>query len=380
MFKILYLVSTLRRCGPTQQLLNLVKHIDRQLCHPQILTLSTESQDTLIDKFTGVGIPVASLGLRRFAGFLPHRSFSDYVSEFKPDIIHSNGFRADIFSARINSGAHTVTTVRNYPFENYAYDFGWFGRYIMAPFHLRMLRRIEKTVTVSRTLSERFLKEHGFACDIVPNAVDQDIFSPVSTAQKRQIRSQLGLPIENRLFVVSGYLSVLKDPVCVAEGFLKAAVPNTTMIFLGDGAMREKLEPLLKTGKLILAGRVKNVHTYLHACDFLVSGSRTEGMPNAVIEAMACGLPCILSDIGAHEEIERYSPASTKLFRVNDAQNLADKIREMLDQDYEKISLAAVQAVTHNLSAQTMSRNYQRVYASILNQKETMGDSGAQSN
>ena len=100
-------------------------------------------------------------------------------------------------------------------------------------------------------------------------------------------------------------------------------------------------------------------------------------MPNAVIEAMTCGLPCILSNIGAHEEIERYSPASTKLFRVNDAQNIAEKIRETLDQDYEKISLAAVQAVTHNLSAQTMSKNYQRIYASILNPKETMGDSGA---
>ena len=366
MLKILYIVSTLRRCGPTQQLFNLIKYLDLQRVAPRILTLSPESQDSLIHEFTSLGIPVSSLGLRRFAGFVDARGLiRDFISEHKPDIVHSNGFRSDLFSPRINSGVHTVTTLRNHLFESYAYDFGFVGRHLMAPLHLRVLRRIEKAITVSRTLSERLLKEYGLACDVIPNAVDQEIFSPVATAQKQQIRSQLGLPLEHRLFVVSGYLSALKDPVCVAEGFLKAAIPKATMIFIGDGVMLEKLDRFLKTGKFLMPGRVANVHTYLQASDFLVSGSHTEGMPNAVLEAMACGLPCVLSDIGAHEEIERYSPTSTILFRVKDEQSLADKIREMLDRDYAKMSLAAVQTVTRNFSAKTMSENYLRIYTSI---------------
>src|SRR4030042_3172517 len=257
MFKILYIVSTLQRCGPTQQLFNLIKYLDRRRCLPQILTLSPEPQDSLMDEFVRLGIPVSSLGLGQFTSFFrARRQIRDYISQHKPDIVHSNGFRADIFSARANYRVHKVTTVRNHLFENYAYDFGWVGRYLMAPLHLRTLRRIEKAVTVSQTLSKRLLKEYGFACDVVPNAVDQEFFFPVATAQKRQIRTQLGLPLEHRLFAVSGYLSALKDPVCVAEGFLKAAIPNTTMMFIGDGVMREKLEPLCKTGKILLTGRV----------------------------------------------------------------------------------------------------------------------------
>ena len=222
MFKILYLASTLRRCGPTQQLFNLVKYLDRRRCLPQILTLSPEPQDSLMDEFTSLGIPVSSFGLDQFSSFFrARRHIRDYISRHKPDIVHSNGFRADIFSARINSRIHSVTTVRNHLFENYAYDFGWAGRYLMAPLHLRMLRRIEKAITVSQTLSERLWKEYGFACDVVLNAVDQEIYFPVATAQKRQIRNQLGLPLEHRIFAVTGYLSALKDPVCVAKGSLR---------------------------------------------------------------------------------------------------------------------------------------------------------------
>lgn len=370
MFKILYIVSTLRRCGPTLQLFNIIKYLDRQRCLPQILTLSPEPQDSLMDEFIRLRVPVSSFRLGRFASFFRTRCrIRDYISEHRPDIVHSNGFRADLFSARVNYRVHTVTTVRNHLFESYDYDFGWVGRYLMAPLHLRMLRRIERAITVSRTLSERLWREYGLACDFVSNAVDQEFFFPVATAQKGQIRSQLGLPLEHRLFAVTGCLSALKDPVCVAEGFLKAAIPNTTMIFIGHGAMRGKLDLLRKTGKILLAGRVTNVQTYLQGSDFLVSGSHTEGMPNAVLEAMACGLPCILSDISAHGEIARCSPASTKLFRVRDAHSLAEKISEVLAQDYAEMSIAAVQAVTRNFSAKTMSENYLQVYTSILSEK-----------
>ena len=366
MVKILYIVSTLRRCGPTQQLFNLIKYIDRQRFLPRILTLSPEPQDSLMDEFIRLGVPISSFGLGQFTRFFrARRRIRDYISEHRPDIVHSNGFRADLFSTCVNYRVHTVTTVRNHLFENYAYDFGWVGRYLMAPLHLRMLRRIERAITVSRTLSERLLKEYGFACDVVPNAVDQEIFFPAATAQKRQIRSQLGLPPEHRLFAVTGYLSALKDPVCVAEGFLRSAIPNTTMIFIGDGVLRKKLNRLCKSGKIVLTGRVTNVQAYLQASDFLVSGSHTEGMPNAVLEALACGLPCILSDIPAHREILDYQPQAGTFFPAGDAERLAEAIRRTTNQSYEVQQQAALWIIENHLNAKRMSEQYQAVYREL---------------
>ena len=144
-------------------------------------------------------------------------------------------------------------------------------------------------------------------------------------------------------------------------------------MFLGDGSLHEECLCLARANDNIhIVGFVENVRDYLHASDVFVSASLTEGCPNAVLEAMACGLPCILSDIRAHGEIARHSPLSTKLFRVRDAQSLTDKIREVLDQDYAEMSVASVQAVTRNFSAKTMSENYLRVYTSILNEKQAL--------
>ena len=176
----------------------------------------------------------------------------------------------------------------------------------------------------------------------------------------------MGLPLEHRLFAVAGRIVPLKDPLCVAEGFLKAAIPNATMIFIGDGVMREKLNRLLKTGKFLLTGRVNSVQTYLQASDFLVSGSHTEGMPNAVLEAMACGLPCILSDIPAHREMLDYQPQAGTLFPVGDAERLGEAIHRTINQSYKIQRQAALWIIEKHLNAKRMSEQYQALYENLL--------------
>ena len=367
MFKVLYIVPTLLEGGPALQLFNLIKYLDRRQFLPQILTLSAEPKDSMEEDFKRLGVPISSLRLGRFSSII-HAPYCirDYVSKHNPDIVHSYGFRADLFSAWINRTVHTVATVQGHPFENYAYDFGWIGRHLIAPLHLKMLRRIEKPVIVSRALSERLSREYGFACDFLQNGVDQDAFFPVETTHKRQIRNQLGLPLEHRLFVVTGRIVPLKDPLCVAEGFLRAAIPNTTMIFTGVGVLQGKLSLLCKSGRIVLAGRVTNVQTYLQASDFLVSGSHTEGMPNAVLEAMACGLPCILSDIPAHREMLDYQPQAGTLFPVGDAERLGEAIHRTINQSYKIQRQAALWIIEKHLNAKRMSEQYQALYENLL--------------
>ncbi|HTM51722.1 MAG TPA: glycosyltransferase family 4 protein [Bryobacteraceae bacterium] len=104
------------------------------------------------------------------------------------------------------------------------------------------------------------------------------------------------------------------------------------LVLVGDGKMRAKLESLTAqtgmSGRVTFAGQLRGedqITRALDAADMFALPSRTEGLPRAMIEAMARGLPCIGSDVGGIPEL--ISPAC--LVRPDDEIGLAQKIREV---------------------------------------------------
>jgi glycosyltransferase involved in cell wall biosynthesis len=75
-----------------------------------------------------------------------------------------------------------------------------------------------------------------------------------------------------------------------------------------------------------LKGKVIDVDEYLEAADCFVSASLSEGLPNSVIEALAWGLPIILSDIPEHREIQQIEKRSDDLFPVKNRRALTKLI------------------------------------------------------
>ncbi|MGA9960634.1 MAG: glycosyltransferase family 4 protein, partial [Acidobacteriaceae bacterium] len=115
-----------------------------------------------------------------------------------------------------------------------------------------------------------------------------------------------------------------------------------------------------------LVGRVDNVQEYLCASDYFLSASIAEGLPNSVLEAMAVGLPCVLSDIPPHREIHDLDPGSSLLFKVRDSDDMAASLDAITKMDWEKMHDASVN-ITHNyLSAEIMSNQYQEIYSRLL--------------
>ena len=104
---------------------------------------------------------------------------------------------------------------------------------------------------------------------------------------------------------------------------------------------------------------------YLQLSDFFISNSQSEGLPYATMEAMACGLPCVLSDIEAHREIVEYNRKNAKLFETKNVSMAVSKINEILKDDYSEMSRAAISIIRDNLNAKTMSEKYQSLYLKI---------------
>jgi glycosyltransferase involved in cell wall biosynthesis len=114
-----------------------------------------------------------------------------------------------------------------------------------------------------------------------------------------------------------------------------------------------------------MVGFVENVEDYLGAADVFVSASLTEGCPNAVMEAMACGLPVVLSDIPPHREILAFNERAGQAFPVKDAAALSRILSERAGTGCSEPSEAALSIIENHLNARKMSLKYQELYAEL---------------
>lgn len=365
--KILYVVSTLRRCGPTNQLLGIVRHLDRTRFVPTVLTLSPELTESRWDDFVARGIDVRTLGLGRLAGaILGGSRFSRLVSDLAPDILHSQGFRGDLLCSRVRGKTLPhVATVRNYPYKDYVMTYGRVRGHLMAKRHLYSLRQASTVAFVSHAIQEMINLPTGNTC-VVHNGVDTELYAPVSGERRRLLRHHLGLPENGRIFISTGHLDPRKDPVVAIDGVL-AGDDQAVLLLLGSGTLRAELEYRYRdcADRVRFVGRVANVHDYLQASDYFVSASLAEGLPNAVLEALACGVPCFLSDIPEHREIVAGSELVSMLFKAGESASLGAVVARHVTDGRTHLRECARQLVELHFSQQGMSARYQALYTEL---------------
>ena len=181
---------------------------------------------------------------------------------------------------------------------------------------------------------------------VIPNGVQIDRLRPVlSSAQKRATRRALGLPERAKILVTTGSVCPRKahDLMIKAFGPVAARHPDAHLIILGPRRdqtqveMRDfghNLEHLVtQTGaadRIHFGGLVQNIPQWLQAADAFWFSSRQEGLPNAILEAMATGLPVIAADfVGVTPELG--APGDTWALTARDPKALADAMLQTLD-------------------------------------------------
>ncbi|OOF20602.1 hypothetical protein BZJ19_16980 [Salinivibrio proteolyticus] len=371
MKKILYVVSTLRCTGPTNQLFNIISNLDRNAFDPILVTLSPEPNDSRWSDYESLGIEMHSLNLSRLGGtFLAKNRLKKLVSKIKPDAIHTQGFRADVLSAQLLDRLPKVATIRNFPQADYSMAYGRFIGMKMAWQHIRALHRVNLAVGVSKAVKTNLETEYCLVnTGIVQNGVDTTTYRPIIEEEKLSLRSKLGLPINSNIWIVSGSLSERKDPLFLIKLWEKVISIdcNNILVFIGRGSLEADCKTLASKVKNVkILGSVSNVDEYLKAADFYVSSSVAEGLPNSALEAMACGLPVLLSDIEPHKEIHNMCPEIGCLFNLGEERSFLESFQALLESDYAVRRQSALNLITLELSAEKMSQKYQGIYKSLI--------------
>jgi len=166
----------------------------------------------------------------------------------------------------------------------------------------------------------------------LPNGVDVRRFRPVSASERLELRRRLGLPETAVICLYTGRFVVSKgiDLLVSAYGRLAAEWDEEQFVLglVGSGTGQAEAVSIPAGPGIKVYPPMVDVSSVIQAADVFVFPSHREGLPNAVLEALAVGLPCVLSDIEPHLELAESNPAATiHFFPAGDTAALADLLR-----------------------------------------------------
>jgi glycosyltransferase involved in cell wall biosynthesis len=166
---------------------------------------------------------------------------------------------------------------------------------------LYTLKRVDKISTVDQALKHRLIEMGIAEVDVLPNGVDSDRFRPVDAATARR---ELGLPADNKVVLFVGMLIPIKGIEYLLEAIRVVAHKdeNAIFAFVGEGHLKSKIVERLEdlADRVVIAGSRPSTETplWMNAADILVLPSLSEGRPNVVLEAMACGTSVVATPVG----------------------------------------------------------------------------------
>lgn len=359
MLNVLYIVSTLQKSGPTNQLFNLINNLDRERFEPYLITLSPEPNDSRWADFEKIGVRLTSLKLSRIQGlFFAKRKLNAFLEKLQPDLIHTQGIRADSLLSSLDTKTSWVMTARNFPPEDYLTKFGKLKGNLMVYQHFKAMKKCSYIAACSKTIQAK-LK----SVNIISTAIQNGVVFPKQT-NKREMANEFEKPI----FISVGSLIPRKNMSFIISAFnLYRANNKGSLLILGDGFELESLKTA--AGENIhLLGNVNNVNEYLLASDVFLSSSLSEGLPNTVLEALSCGIPCLLSDIESHKEIQSEYSTACQTFPLNEGiETLSQTMVDFISSVDKSTKNEAETVAQEKFSAEIMSNNYQEFYLKALN-------------
>ena len=367
--RIVYLLTSCKKCGPTQQTLNIIKYLDSERFEPILITMYDEQVDSrMADYLPYVSAHYLIKTGKKSILFGKDDRLRMKLAELQPDIIHTVGVFPDYAVSQIGKYKQ-IHTLRNYMYDDYPAKFGKLRGEILAKLQLSAMKKSNITITCSESLSRIYKEKMHLSYDFIRNGVDIEQYAIPTEEEKKRMRRKLGLPNDAFIWCFTGqfiqrkYIPFLLSNYVTSFGKDK----HSYLLMLGGGPLLQPLANEYKEYEAIdFRGNVSNVNEYLKACDAYISTSQSEGLPNGVLEAMATGLPVILSNIVQHQEIFSVNKEIGFLYRQNDAVDFVNSLKKLYNGNVKNAGMAAYHSAHENFSAKKMSERYQEVYQSMV--------------
>ncbi len=364
---ILHLTFSLDVGGLETLLLALLRKLDRETFHPIVCTLSANG--ALISEFEQNGIEIITMPKKPGLDFGLMLRLAKLFRTRRIDLVHTHNFGAWLYG--VAAGALSRTPVINTEHSN-------------VPAHKKLQMLAEKPMArLSRFIicdSEAVRRQLGqqqkipaWKLKLILNGVDIEAFSRAGRPDR--LRQALGLPAETVVLACIARLAPVKNH----SGLLAAieTISSRTdkpfhLLVIGDGECRSSLEAETRgrglEDRVSFLGKRRDIPELLSLVDIFVLASFMEGLPIALLEAMASGKPSVVTDVGGNGEILGRDGRAGLLVPSGDQEALSAALLSLIDDSEQRRNMgrAARARVEERASLTRMVSEYQKLYQACL--------------
>jgi glycosyltransferase involved in cell wall biosynthesis len=379
MIKIMQVITTLGPAGAETMLCQVASAMDGSRFENEVVSLTGILDQA--DKMQGIGVRVRTLGMKtRVPNPLLVMRLARWIRESKPDIIHTWMYHANLVGALAARLAGRIPVV-------------W------GIHHSALDPRVDKrrTVLVNRVcafLSQRFparivccseaslrihknLRYAAEKMEVIPNGFDLEKVKPDPTA-RASVREELGIPADANLIGIAARFHPQKDHL----NFIRAAarlhkqMPDIHFLLCGlDIAWQNsQLVEWIETAGIRtcchLLGVRRDMSRLFTAMDIATTTSLSgEAFPLVIGEAMACGTPCVVTDVGDSALIVGETGT---VVAPGDPHALAEAWRKLIEAGpavRQRLGMAARHRVQQHFALPATVERYQTIYARLANEK-----------
>ncbi|TGO02909.1 hypothetical protein PN36_16425 [Candidatus Thiomargarita nelsonii] len=371
--RVLHIITNLTMGGAEMMLYKLLQTTNRDRFEFVVISLSGEG--TFGELFKKAGVSLHSLGMK--AGKPSVKAvwrLRHLIRSIKPDLIqgwlpHGN-IAASLSRVFLGKQVPILWNIRHalYNVQHYKKSTVKIIKIGAMP-----SKRTAKIIYNSRISAQQH-QAIGYAANktvIIPNGFDTQQFQP-SQAAREKLRNTLQIPENTFLIGLIARYHPDKDHA----NFFKAAARLTKAhenvqfvlagrdVELSNPVIAELVQQQKLAGRVHLLGDRRDISDLTAALDIATSSSYTESFPNTVGEAMACGVPCVVTDVGDSAWLVS---ETGKVVPPRDSEALAQAWMTLMGTEQRKhLGEAARQRVMDNFSLTTITRQYEQLYEQTI--------------
>ena len=362
MIHVLMLINFMTNGGPSRVVENIAYGLNKKHFKVTVFTFIDENHPDVIKRLEDQGINVVSLNFSKsLKEIIKNRKLIiKKIQALSPDIIHAHSIVPAFLALSCHFPVKRIATIHNIMNEDYRYTYGTLKGALLVKTHLLFLKKFDAVIGCSES-ANAFLKKHIKKSICIRNGV---AISKPSKNSRATIRKALKINQTDILYVYGGVFNQRKRVEQLAKLFHFNHQSDEYLLLVGKGDQKSAIENLHDSHILLLDFR-DNIMDYYSAADAYISNSSSEGMPIAVIEALGLGLPCLLSNIGPHNELFAID-RNTYIGETFNEKNFAEKKSQLRHRLSNIDRTAIISFQRNNYSCNNMAAQYSDIYYNIM--------------